>query len=434
MEEKQVLKRVARLTQLATLPEVLSQILKIADDPESPLDDLAKVILKDISLTARILSVANSSRHGRDSEVSSIRDAIMVLGSRTVKAIALSVSVVNVINRLDTQVNLQTYWKHSLEVAMISELIASRVGLKEKEEAYIAGIFHDIGILSLDACFPREYARVWKDAQKGGSILDLEESIFGTNHCRVGSYLLSKWNLPEIFSHAISRHHDAFKSEEPVNDQIIPQIINLAEGLAKYRLDINSPLEDIELANRKVVMKNLGLDNADLSEIEAEIIPKFHDAASCLEIEVGSPMELLTEANSRLFEVYHEMQEMLDSFKKNANFKDHIEYDKLAVEILHTVVATFSHYFNNACASMLGRAQLIEIALKKGELEDNRDILHNSLIAIHNGVNNITGTISELKQVKSFKTTLYHDKTLIIDLEDSLKKYKPQKAKMKARV
>ncbi|NIP44232.1 MAG: HDOD domain-containing protein, partial [candidate division Zixibacteria bacterium] len=65
MEEKQVLKRVGHLAQLATLPEVLSHVLKLADEPEAPLDDLAKVILKDISLTARILSAANSSSHGK---------------------------------------------------------------------------------------------------------------------------------------------------------------------------------------------------------------------------------------------------------------------------------------------------------------------------------------------------------------------------------
>ncbi|NIP44231.1 MAG: HDOD domain-containing protein, partial [candidate division Zixibacteria bacterium] len=360
--------------------------------------------------------------------------AIMFLGSRNVRAIALSVSVVNVINRLDTRIDLRSYWKHSLEVAMISEAIASRIGLKEREETYIAGILHDIGILALDACFPREYERLWKDAQNGGALLELEESLFGTNHCRVGSYLVSKWNLPEIFAYSVSCHHDTFKAEKPDNGQIMAQIVSLAEMLAKHNLDLNYPNTSTELDNGKILMKNLGLDDDDISEIEAEIIPKLLDATNFLDIEVDSPVELLIEANSRLFDVYQEIQEMLEGFKKNANFKDHIEYDRLAVEILHTVVATFSHYFNNACASMLGRAQLIEIALKKGELKDNKDILHNSLVAIHNGVNSITGTISELKQVKSFKTTLYHDKTLIIDLEDSLKKYKPQKAKIKAQV
>jgi putative nucleotidyltransferase with HDIG domain len=434
MEEKQVLKRIERLTQLATLPEVLAQILKIADDPESPLDDLARVILKDVSLTARILSAANSAYYGRTSEVSSIRDAIMTLGSRTVKAIALSVSIVNVIGRLDTQINLKTYWKHSLEVAIISELVADKYGLKGKEEAYIAGIFHDIGILAMDACFPREYAHVWKGAQNGESLISLEESLFGTNHCRVGSYLLSMWKLPQVFSRSVYSHHDTIEFKEPTNEQVIPQIVNLAEKLAKYRLDIKSSLKDMEFDNSKVVMNNLGLTNTDMAEVEAEIIPKFLDAASFLEIEVGSPLELLAEANSRVFELYREIEELLEGFKKDTNYRDHIEYDRLAVEILHTVVATFSHYFNNACASMLGRAQLIEMALKKGELEDKKNILENSLIAIQNGVNNITGTIAELKQVKSFKTTLYHDKTLIIDLEDSLKKYKPKNAKIKANI
>jgi putative nucleotidyltransferase with HDIG domain len=427
MEEKQVFKRVERLSQLATLPEVLAEVLKIADDPEAPLDDLAKVILKDVALTARILSAANSAFYGRRKEISSIRDAIMTLGARTVKAIALSISIVNLLGRMDTQISLKTFWKHSLEVAIISELLAERVGIKETEEAYISGIFHDIGILVLDACFPREYAHVWHGAQNG-------ESLFSTNHCRVGSYMLSKWNLPEVFPRALMTHHDTIELKEPKNGEIIPQIINLSERIARYRLDLKSTLQEMEFDNSKIVMKNLGLGKKDISEIESAIIPKFLDAASFLEVEIGTPIELLQDANARVFELYHEIEEMLEAMKSDSNYAKNIAYDKLAVEILHTVVATFSHYFNNACASMLGRAQLIEMALNKGDLEDRNDILKNSLIAIHNGVNNITGTISELKQVKSFKTTLYHDKTLIIDLEDSLKKYKPKDTKIKASI
>jgi putative nucleotidyltransferase with HDIG domain len=434
MEEKQVFKRVERLSQLATLPEVLAEVLKIADDPEAPLDDLAKVILKDVALTARILSAANSAFYGRRKEISSIRDAIMTLGARTVKAIGLSISIVNLLGRMDTQISLKTFWKHSLEVAIISELLAERVGIKETEEAYISGIFHDIGILVLDACFPREYAHVWHGAQNGESLISLEESLFGTNHCRVGSYMLSKWNLPEVFPRALMTHHDTIELKEPNNGEIIPQIINLSERIARYRLDLKSTLKEMEFDNSQIVMKNLGLCKKDISDIESAIIPKFLDAASFLEVEIGTPIELLQDANARVFELYHEIEEMLEAMKSDSNYAKNIAYDKLAVEILHTVVATFSHYFNNACASMLGRAQLIEMALKKGDLEDRNDILKNSLIAIHNGVNNITGTIAELKQVKSFKTTLYHDKTLIIDLEDSLKKYKPKDAKIKASI
>jgi len=188
-------------------------------------------------------------------------------------------------------------------------------------------------------------------------------------------------------------------------------------------------VKDIEFDNRCVIMKNLGLTPAHLEEIEMEIVPHFLDAASFLEVEIGTPLELLSEANLRIYRLFREVDELLAELKENTHYNERMEYDRLAVEILHTVVATFSHYFNNACASILGRAQLIEMALKKGELQDNRDILKNSLVAIQNGVNSITGTIQELKRVKSFKTTLYHDKTLILDLEESLRKYRPETSK-----
>jgi len=427
MEEKQVFARLDKISALSTIPETLAEILRIADNDKAPLDELAKIILKDVPLTARILSVANSAAYGRNQRATSVRDAIMTLGARTVKSIALSVSLINVLNRMKSQIDLNAYWKHSLEAAIISEMIAEKIGLRYREEAYIAGLCHDIGILLLDNCFPREYAHVWKGAQNGESLIKLEETVFNTNHCRVGSYFVSKWNLPEIYAAAIMNHHDTIELKEPSNDAIIPQIANLAERLTRYRFDVKPSLKDMEFDNSKIIMRNLNLSNSDLVDIESEIIPRFLSAAGFLEIEIGSPMELLSEANLRIFNLYREIEDLLNSIKKEINLSEHMEYDRLAVEILHTVVATFSHYFNNACASMLGRAQLIEMAIKKGDLKDNKDILQNSLIAIQNGVNSITGTIQELKQVKSFKTTLYHDRTLIIDLEDSLKKYKPKR-------
>jgi putative nucleotidyltransferase with HDIG domain len=426
MEEKQVFKRLDSVSALSTLPEVLAEILRIADDERAPLDELAKVILKDVPLTARVLGAANSTAYGRNLQATSIRDAIMTLGARTVKSIVLSVSLIDLFNRLKTQIDLQAYWKHSLEVAILSEMLAEKINLGHKEEAYIAGLFHDIGILLMDSCFPREYAHVWQGAQNGESLMKLEESVFNTNHCQVGSYIISRWNLPQVYAHTIIEHHNTIELKEPAKEDIIPQIVNLAERLARYQFDHKPSIRDMEFNNGKIILKNLGLSNSDLVDIESEIVPKFLEAASYLDLEVGSPMELLSEANLRIFRLYREIDELLNSIKKEINFAEHMEYDRLAVEILHTVVATFSHYFNNACASMLGRAQLVEMALNKGELKDNKDILKNSLIAIQNGVNSITGTIQELKQVKSFKTTLYHDKTLIIDLEDSLKKFRPK--------
>jgi putative nucleotidyltransferase with HDIG domain len=431
MEEKQVFARIDRLEILATMPEVISEVMRFAEDDSAPLDALANVVLKDAPLTVRIIAAANSSLYGRNLRSSNVRDAIMTLGARSVKSIALSHSLIDVINRIDSQVHLKTYWKHSIEVAIISELIAKKIGLREREEAYIAGLFHDIGVLVLDSCFPREYAHVWKGAQHGDSLIKLEEMLFSTNHCKVGSYLLSLWNLPEVYPSAIINHHDTVDLKEPDQNRMIPQIVNLAERIARYHLDSTQSLKDFEFDNRKIIMKNLGLSQKDMADIEFDVMQGFLDAASFLEIDVGSPTELLSEANMRMFKMYRELEDILSTLKSDTNYTEQMEYDRLAVEVLHTVVATFSHYFNNACASILGRAQLIEMAVNKGELKDHNNVLNNSLFAIQNGVTSITGTIAELKRVKTFKTTLYHDKTLILDLEDALKKYKPDPQKSK---
>lgn len=430
MKEKQVFRNLEELENLATLPEVLAEILRVIEDQESPLDELARIILKDVPLTARVLSAANSAAYGRQLKVSSIRDAVMTLGARTIRSIALSMAVCDFISGLKTELPKKDFWKHSIEVAVISELLAERVHPKYSEEAYIAGLFHDIGILVLDTLYPREYAHIWEGvSQRGEDLLKLEEMAFGTTHNRVGSYILSKWNLPQIYAISVMQHHDTFELKEASQDQKIPEIINLAEKTAKNQFDFRGALEGMEFDNRNILMKNLGVSNRDMSEIETDVVSKFLESAAFLEVDVGSSVELLAEANLRIFELYREVEDLLNSIKTETDFEQRLEFDRLAVEILHTVVATFSHYFNNACASILGRSQLIEMSLKKGDLEDHNKVLSNSLIAIQNGVNSITGTLQELKQVKSFKTTLYHEKTLIIDLEDSLKKYKPQKAK-----
>jgi putative nucleotidyltransferase with HDIG domain len=323
MEEKQVFTKLNEISALSTLPEVLAEILRIADDEKAPLDELAKVILKDVPLTARVLGAANSAAYGRNLRAASVRDAIMTLGARTVKSIVLSVSLVDMFNRLETQVDLQAYWKHSLEVAILSEMLAEKMNLRHKEEAYIAGLFHDIGILLMDYCFPREYAHVWQGALNGDSLIKLEETVFGTNHCRVGSYMVSKWNLPQLYARTVIEHHNTIELKEPDNENIIPQIVNLAERLARHQFDLRPAVKDMEFDNSRIILKNLELSNSDLVDIESEIIPRFLDAASFLEIEVGSPMELLSEANLRIFGLYREIDELLNSIKREINFAEH---------------------------------------------------------------------------------------------------------------
>jgi len=89
---------------------------------------------------------------------------------------------------------------------------------------------------------------------------------------------------------------------------------------------------------------------------------------------------------------------------------------------ISTITATFNHYINNAAATILGRAQLIEFGLNKGEIVDNKGSLEKSISVISNGVNTITAFMDELKNLAEPNTIVYHDDTYIIDLEERIKK------------
>jgi signal transduction histidine kinase len=98
------------------------------------------------------------------------------------------------------------------------------------------------------------------------------------------------------------------------------------------------------------------------------------------------------------------------------------QMEKASLETLKTITATFNHYINNASATILGRAQLIELKINKGEINDPSGDTAHAMSTIVEGVNAICSVIGELEKLTKFKTTVYHDDTYIIDLENRLKK------------
>ncbi len=95
--------------------------------------------------------------------------------------------------------------------------------------------------------------------------------------------------------------------------------------------------------------------------------------------------------------------------------------DAIATDVMHTVVATFSHYFNNACATILGRSQLLEMSIDKGDLKDaDNRVLTRSIEVIQRGVDSITNVLNVMKSVESFDTVQYHESAKIIDLKEQL--------------
>jgi len=421
MNEVQVYSKIERQQKFFTLPQVFAQVLKSVEDPNSSSGSIAETISRDPSLTGRILKVANSSFYGRPKKVSTVAGAVTVLGSRMVKSIALSASIYDLCNRIDAQLDLKDYWLHSLEVAILSETIGRRIEGVSAEECFVCGLLHDIGILILDSMYPKEYADVWQKGLKGEELVRLEEQVFGTNHLKVGSFVASKWNLPPKMIGPIESHHTTFALNDRKDENLLLHVVCLATRLSKLSVNGHVYVSKKDKDNSPALIRTLGLTSEDVSAIDSEAITRFMETANYLEIDVGSPTELLQRANKLLYDLCSNFEMVCRKLEESSTRLDGSELDEIATDVMYTVVATFSHYFNNACATILGRSQLVELALKKGEiLDSNSEILTRSIEVIEKGVESISNVLSVMRSVESFQTVQYHESARIIELKEQL--------------
>lgn len=403
--------------ELSSLPQTLAEVLRVVRDEKTSATDLANVISHDPALTTKVLRVVNSPFYGTSREIRTMTQAVMVLGQRAVSALALSTSIYDVTGQWENSIDRMRFWRHSLEVGIACRAIAEAIKYECPEEAFITGLIHDIGLLVMEQSFPDKFTRIWQRVEAGENIFELEEQVWNTNHARLGRFLLEQWNLPEGICEAVGHYHNQFSPGTDQPEFCLSQIVALAGQISKFSLVKARPTLDQDKEYSKILSCNLKLDPVRLGEIEQSLFSNTVEEARFLEIDIGAPEDLLTEANRLLYEQYATVENLLG---ENNRLQDQIAKDKLkkaALASLKTITATFNHYVNNAAATILGRAQLAELAIDNGEVQDPRGIMRSSMKVIINGVNTISAVMDELKKLSSFDTIVYHDDTYVIDIE-----------------
>jgi two-component system cell cycle response regulator len=408
----------------------MAEVLRICDDPNSSLAELGNVIMRDVALSARVLKVANSPYYGTLQEIASIRQAVLTLGAARVKSLSLSLSLYELSNKIGGRVNLKDFWRHSLNVACAAELIARRVDPSLVEEAFICGCLHDIGVLVLDNIYARDYAKVFQATAAGGDLIRVEQQLLEIDHAIAGEMVARIWNFPARYCETIAHHHDVIGLESEHKQDKLSLIVNLANRLATFSLEISQSADRALLSNREIVASVLGLSSTDLKEIEYEALSQLLSTAQFLDMDVGTPVELLQRSTTQLYNLYVQMEEMYEQLQATKDQLDEEKLSKVALESLQAIVATFSHYLNNSAATISGRTQLLELAFRKGELGDPTGILARSLPVYGKAIDQILSVVDKLKKITVFKTTIYHDNTRIIDFEKDIRQFEDAPAKV----
>jgi HD-like signal output (HDOD) protein len=142
---------------LPVLPDIINKVLQEIDSETSNPDSFQKIISQDPVLTAKVLKMSNSAYYGFSREISTISEAVLILGMDTLKSLAIAASAVKLLNRDVVGYGLGEggLWKHSLAAAMSATLIAKQMNIKDAEKYFVAGLLHDIGKILLSGNFPR---------------------------------------------------------------------------------------------------------------------------------------------------------------------------------------------------------------------------------------------------------------------------------------
>ncbi|HRI90204.1 MAG: HDOD domain-containing protein [Candidatus Accumulibacter sp.] len=212
-------------------PQVLLRLLQMVDDDSTTMAKLAGLVEQDPGLCTRVLTAANSPAIRRGTQLRSIENCLIALGTRLVRSIATCLSVQNLFDeRAGTRsVDLSAFWTHSLLVAELSRSLAAASGYQRPDEAYLAGLLHDVGELILLSALGDPYLQLLATCPSEAELSARESAQFGVHHGEIGTWLADQWHLDSPFADGILFHH--LPAEQIVTAAGLPQLVWLAHAL-----------------------------------------------------------------------------------------------------------------------------------------------------------------------------------------------------------
>lgn len=275
-------KLVAKLdvTQLPSLPHLLLELLEACNRSEPSYAELADIISRDTALTAKVFGLVSSPAYARLQKVDSLERLLSLIGVDAIRSLAVSASVYHVFSQLGASAvnDLKRFWRHALMSADIARQIAAKIGYPAVEEAYLAGLLHDIGRLLLWVNFPKEYASLLFSDDEEARVVINGEHDGPVNHAEIGAWLIGNWKLPSMMSDAVLYHHQP--GERLLDAHELIKITHLANQLShESTFSGTVPNNDAALL--------FGFGNEDLAELLTTGLQRVGEAARRFEIEVG---------------------------------------------------------------------------------------------------------------------------------------------------
>ena len=236
------------------------------DDPKSDIEDFARVIHLDPSLSAKLLKAVNSAYYGFSGEISSISRAVKLVGIQQLNIMVLSISAVTAFSALNFPkdiIDLKSFWRSSLLTGALAKLLAQELNVRPAERFFILGLLHEIGHLMLYANFPDQARKTIQMSQQSDMrINEAEQEVLGVHYGDIGAMLMAQWHLPEHFQ-LLTRLQPT--PELATESQVEISILHVAHGYAHRQFTETEC--DIQDLIHPVAWENIQLDQAQIEEI-----------------------------------------------------------------------------------------------------------------------------------------------------------------------
>jgi signal transduction histidine kinase/HD-like signal output (HDOD) protein len=271
------------LARLPAMPQILIKLIGHLQADDLGVPELAALIAQDAGMTGKILAVANSSAYHRGGNRSAnLEQSLVALGTDMIKTLVISESVFQTFNNFphSGSTDLRAFWKNSLTAAVVARELARRTGYGQLEEAYLAGLLHNVGRLALLATASREYAFNF-NARDDEDLCAVEQRTLQITHTEAGAWLIERWQLDSFLADSVLYHHEPTARLEAAHPLI--RIVRVAHLVAAHADDEAALLEGaalcglappeldeiLALAGRQVAKsaEHLGIDLAGADDI-----------------------------------------------------------------------------------------------------------------------------------------------------------------------
>ena len=220
----------SHILELPTLPMISLKMHETIARPNSSANDIARVISRDTTLSARLLKIVNSAFYRFPSRIDSVSRAVAIIGTKQLTTLASGVAIINMFRNIPSSIiDMKSFWKHSVRCGVHARIIASYHGIQNTERLFLSGLLHDIGRLILYNYAPDHAVYALTKAKRTQHLLrGIECEDLEFDHAETGGQLLKRWKLPVLLEEAVCYHHNPGEAQNPLE----PSIVHLADVMA----------------------------------------------------------------------------------------------------------------------------------------------------------------------------------------------------------